>query len=186
MPGSAAPHILRASIAWGHFMRHITLAVLLAGTVSLPTLAEEARRTLTPEEIGHIFCLSRLTGDTGPLDGLLSPDLATAIAEAEELNLQWQDANPGDKPPLGDGIPWQSWPDYAAECTVGLVTLMKSDARVEITYGFPDSPDAAFTDSLLLKRIDRDDQSRVWRLDNLAYSTGGDLVAALTEAFAAP
>lgn len=167
-------------------MRHIALAVLIAGVITVPALAEDGPRVLTPEEIGQIFCLSRLTGDTGPLDGLLSPDLATALAEAEELNLQWQDANPGDKPPLGDGLPWQSWPDYAAECTVGLVTLMRSDARVEITYGFPDSPDAAFTDTLLLKRIEREDDSRVWRLDNLAYATGGDLVSALTEAFDSP
>jgi hypothetical protein len=167
-------------------MRHITLAVLLAGSIAVPAFAEDSPRTLKPEEIGHIFCLSRLAGDTGPLDGLLSPDLATSIAEADELNLQWQDANPGDKPPLGDGIPWQSWPDYASECTVGLVTLMKNDARVEITYGFPGEPDATFTDTLLLKRIARDDDSRVWRLDNLAYATGGDLVSALAEAFDTP
>ena len=88
------------------------------------------------------------------------------------------------KPPLGDGIPWQTWPDYAPDCTVGLVTLMKTDARVEIAYAFPDQPDAGFTDTLLLKRVEIENYGTpFWRIDNLAYAEGGDLRATLLGAF---
>jgi hypothetical protein len=65
-----------------------------------------------------------------------------------------------------------------------LTTLMKTDSKVEISYDFPDSPDASFNDTLLLTRvtdpalgIDR------WRIDNVAYATGGDLRTALVAAF---
>lgn len=139
---------------------------------------------LKPEQIGQIFCLSRLGSDEGPITGLLSPDLAAAIDAAWTANTAWETANPGDKPPLGDGIPWQSYPDYAAECTVGLATLMKTDAKLEIAYGFPEAPDANFTDTLLLKRITSDSLGiEQWRIDNIAFATGGDLRAALDAAF---
>ena len=88
------------------------------------------------------------------------------------------------KPPLGDGIPWGTWTDYAPDCTVGLVTLMKTDAKVEITYGFPDQPDANYTDTLLLKKVDMTDyQTSFWRIDNIAYAGGGDLKAQLLAIF---
>ncbi len=136
--------------------------------------------TLKPEQVGQIFCFSRLGNDEAAVEGILSPALKSAIADAWSKDDAWEKANPGDKPPLGDGIPWQAWPDYAAECSVGLVTLMKTDARVEIHYGFPESADANFTDTLLLKRIDMADYGTAfWRIDNIAYATGGDLQATL-------
>ncbi len=140
--------------------------------------------TLKAEQIGQVFCLSRLGNDEGAISGLLSPDLTMVIADAWAKNDAWETANPGEKPPLGDGIPWQAWPDYAAECTVGLATLMATDAKVEIAYGFPESPDANFTDTLLLKRItDPKVGTAHWRIDNIAYSTGGDLRTSIAGAF---
>lgn len=167
-------------------MRSSCLAILLAaGFVAAPALADDTMVTLKPEQIGQIFCLSRTGNDEGPIEGLLSPGLKSGMAEAWTENAAWEAANPGEKPPLGDGIPWQAWPDYAPECTVGLVTLMKSDARVEIAYAFPGQPDANFTDTLLLKRIDMPAvQAAFWRIDNIAYATGSDLRAVLAEAFA--
>jgi hypothetical protein len=140
--------------------------------------------TLKPEHIGQMFCLSRLGNDEGAISGLLSPDLTAAIADAWAKDDAWEAANPGEKPPLGDGIPWQAWPDYAAECTVGLAALMATDSKIEIKYGFPASPDANFTDTLLLKRIAVDDfGTSHWRIDNVSYATGGDLRAVLLAAF---
>ncbi len=164
----------------------LALLPLLAATMlaTVPARADDTMVTLKPEQIGQIFCLSRTGNDEGPIVGLLSPGLSDLIATAEEQNAAWEAANPGEKPPLGDGIPWQSWPDYAPECQVGLVTLMKSDAKVEISYAFPDQPDAGFTDTLLLKRVDIEGYgTSLWRLDNIAYATGGDLTTALGEAF---
>ena len=166
-------------------MRSSLVAVLLVTSLTaLPAAADETMATLKPEQIGQIFCFSRLGNDEGAIEGILSPDLETAIADASSKNDAWETANPGEKPPLGDGIPWQAWPDYAAECSVGFVTLMKTDARVEISCGFPESADAHFTDTLLLKRVDMPDYGNsFWRIDNIAYATGSDLKATLLAAF---
>lgn len=140
---------------------------------------------LRSDQIGQIFCFSRLGNDEAPITGLLSDELKAAIADAEAKNADWEKANPGEKPPLGDGIPWQSWPDYAPQCEVGITAWMISDAKVEIKYSFPDQPDADFTDTLLLKRSNPDGAGfSVWRIDNLAYATGSDLRTALGDAFA--
>jgi hypothetical protein len=166
-------------------MRSSLLAVLLvAGLTSLPAVADDTMATLKPEQIGQIFCLSRVGNDEAVLDGIMTADLKTAIAEAWSKDDVWEEQNPGEKPPLGDGIPWQAWPDYAPECTVGLVTLMKTDAKVEINYAFPKEAAANFTDTLLLKRVDMPDYGTgFWRIDNVAYATGGDLKAVLVSAF---
>jgi hypothetical protein len=166
-------------------MRILFPALVLATSIAaLPAAGDEGAVGLKPEQIGQIFCLSRLGSDEGPITGILSPELTAAIGDAWSKNDAWAAANPPDeKPPLGDGIPWQAWPDYAATCTVGLATLMKTDAKVEIAYGFPESPDADFTDTLLLKRVTSEFGLEQWRIDNIAYATGGDLKASLAGAF---
>lgn len=140
--------------------------------------------TLTPEQVGEVFCIARLGNDMAPVEGLLTADLDSAIAEAERQNAEYEAAHPGDKPPLGDGIPWQSFPDYAAGCEVGAATLMMDEAAVTISYGFPDAPDAGFTDTLQLRLVDDPPAAgKAWRLDNLSYATEGDLRSALRNAF---
>jgi hypothetical protein len=163
----------------------LSAAVLATSLAALPARADDGMVGLKPEQIGQIFCLSRLGSDEGAITGLLSPELTSAIDDAWARNDAWAAANaPDEKPPLGDGIPWQAWPDYAAECVVGLATLMKTDAKVEIAYGFPESPHANFTDTLLLKRVMNDEVGlERWRIDNVGYATGGDLKGALTAAF---
>ena len=61
---------------------------------------------------------------------------------------------------------------------------MKTDAKVEISYGFPGQTDANYTDTLLLKKVDMADyQTSFWRIDNIAYAGGGDLKAHLHALF---
>jgi hypothetical protein len=166
-------------------MRSSLLTILLvAGLATVPALADDAMTTLKAEQIGQIFCLSRTGNDEAVLDGIMTADLKAVIADAWARSDAWEKANPGEKPPLGDGVPWATWTDYAPDCTVGLVTLMKTDAKVEITYGFPDEPDADYTDTLLLKKVDMPDYGTgFWRIDNIAYSAGSDLKAQLLAAF---
>lgn len=167
-------------------MRSILLAALAATAfAALPASAGDTGMvTLKPEQIAQIFCLSRLGNDEAVIEGILTDDLKSAIADAEQKDDDWAKEYPGEKPPLGDGIPWQAWPDYAATCSVGLTTLMKTDAKVEIAYGFPDDPAADFTDTLLLKRVPIDGfDARFWRIENVAYATGSDLKAELKAAF---
>jgi hypothetical protein len=166
-------------------MRSSLLALLLfAGLIAVPAAADDMMATLKPEQIGQIFCFSRTGNDEAVIDGIMTAELKAAIADAWVKSDAWETANPGEKPPLGDGIPWGTWTDDAPECTVGLVTLMKTDAKVEIKYGFPDQPDANYTDTLLLKKVDMTDyQTSFWRIDNIAYSAGSDLKAQLVAIF---
>lgn len=158
------------------------VTVALALLVTAPAAAQSSG--LTPEQIGEIFCLSRIASDTGPIEGLLTADLEAVIAEAERMNAEIAAQHPDEKPPLGDGIPWQAWPDYAAACDAGPAELMMDEARVAISYGFPEAPEADYTDRLWLRLVDEPvTRQRVWRIDNLAYATDGDLRTTLASAF---
>lgn len=162
-------------------MRHLVTAtalLLLAG----PAIAQPA--ALTPEQIGTIFCIARVGNDMAPVAGLLTGSLRDAIAAAEAENAAIAAQHPDEKPPLGDGIPWQSYPDLAPHCAAGAAMLMMDEASVALSYGFPDAPDAGFRDYLQLRLVDdAATGARVWRIDNLAYGTDGDLRTALRLAF---
>ena len=156
-------------------------ATAIALLVAAPAVAQML--TITPEQIGQVFCISRLGNDTAPIEGLLTSELKSTIAEAESKNDAIQQQAPEEKPPLGDGIPWQAWPDYADQCSVGATTLMQDEARVVINYAFKDHPDANFTDSLLLKLVPGPYDNKLWRIDDVAYATEGSLRSALVNAF---
>jgi hypothetical protein len=135
---------------------------------------------LTPEQVGQIFCIARLGNDMAPVEAMLTPALASAIAAAEARSAEIQKRYPDEKPPLGDGVPWQAWPDYAPECTVGAVATEGSQSRVAIGYTFPDAPDAGFTDTLVLQQVEGTvSEHPVWRIDDISYGTEGTLRAAL-------
>jgi hypothetical protein len=146
-------------------------ALSLALLLTAPAAAQEFT-ILTPEQIGQIFCISRLGNDMAPVEAILTPDLTEAIATAEEKNAKWEKANPGEKPPLGDGIPWQAAPDYASQCSVGAATLMMDEASVAIDYGFPEYPAGNFTDRLQLKLVPGEYGEKVWRIDNVSFADG--------------
>jgi hypothetical protein len=163
------------------------LAVLpCLALLTAPALAQDVPGPihLTPEQLGQIFCISMLGNDMAAVFALATGDLLSAIDEAEFKNSEIEAAHPGEKPPLGDGIPWQAAPDYAATCTVGQVTMMMDEASVEIRHGFPEYPSADFTDRLKLKLDEGEENGeRRWRIDNVAYADQGDLITALKSAF---
>lgn len=162
-------------------MRHIALALLFL-TAGTPVLAQEGPAILEPEQIGQIFCLARLGNDMAPIEALLTEDLAGAIDEALYRSGEIEVMNPGEKPPLGDGIPWQSSPDYAPQCTVAKASYEMNEARVWIDYAFPDQPEENFTDTLHLRLVEGRSGWNVWRLDNIGYADG-DLKTMLLLAF---
>jgi hypothetical protein len=152
--------------------------------LAVPVVAQDGPITITPEQIAEIFCISRIGNDMAPVEGLLTEGLIAAIGEAEAKNDVIAAAAPDEKPPLGDGVPWQTWPDYAAECAPGAVTLIMDRAEVQIVYGFPESPGANFVDKLELILVD-DPMIGAgrWRIDNVVYAEQGDLRSALIGAF---
>lgn len=138
---------------------------------------------LAPEQLGEIFCIARLANDMQAASGLLSPDLQQAIAEAEAADAAWADRHPGDKPPLGDGIPWASFPDHPDSCTLGEPLWQMDEAQLKVSYGFAGAPDAAFTDTLSLVLVENPAAPNTWRIDNVVYAADGDLRTVLLSAF---
>jgi hypothetical protein len=162
--------------------RILAFAGLALGLTSLPASAQMI--TISPVQIGEVFCIARLGNDMAPVSGLLTHGLAEAIATAEKMDAAWEAENPGEKPPLGDGIPWQTYQDYAPECTVGTVLAEGGTATVNINYAFPEAPDANFIDQLALVQVeDPLVGAPVWRLDDVIYSEGTNLRATLASAF---
>jgi hypothetical protein len=169
-----------------HLLRAAALATIFIASPVLAADNEPAGQmvVLKAAQIGQIFCLSRLGNDEAVIEGILSAPLSQAIAVAEKKDADYAKKNPGDEPPLGDGIPWQSSPDYAAKCDIGLVTLSRTDARVEIKYGFADDAAANFSDTLTLKKVPIEGMDvGYWRIDNVLYPDGTDLKSALITVF---
>lgn len=165
-------------------MRHLTAAILpLVLLTALPAQAQMV--TISPEQIGQIFCIGSLGNDMAPVEALLTPDLTAVIAGAWVKNAQAESANPGDKPPLGDGIPWRSYPDYADGCEAFEGLTDADHAFVEITYSFASEPSANYTNTLVLKPIVvTDGMEPFWRIDDIELLDGGTLRSALAAAFA--
>jgi hypothetical protein len=164
-------------------MRRLLLAFAALPLAATPALAGMA--TVAPEKFGEIFCIARTGNDDGILRGVLSDELRTLIDYSEARNDTIAKANPDEKPPLGDGIPWSSFPDYAAECSVGSVAVEGKSARVVVDYGFPGEPSADYSDTLHLRLVAHpyDPDTGIWRLDDIRYTTSETLRETLTSAF---
>lgn len=164
-------------------MRHISLlAILPLALAAAPAQAQMV--TVTPEQIGQIFCIASLGNDMDIVGPLLSHDLTEVIAAAWEQNAALEAANPGDKPPLGDGLPWRTWPDYADGCTVGEGLAERESAYVDITYTFSEAPDANYTNTLVLRPATfADGADLVWRIDDIELGEGMTMRSALAGVF---
>jgi hypothetical protein len=168
-------------------MRSFTLIALSLASLPFSALAtaQDGPILLPPAAIGQIFCLGMVGNDMAPVKGgLITTDLDAAIDEAQARSDAWAAKNPGEKPPLGDGIPWSIVPDYAAECTVGDVVVTDGQALVAIKYGFPGYPEAGTSDALALVAVsDAMIGASRWRIDNVVFADDYDLRQALNLAF---
>lgn len=121
-------------------------AALIAVFVTGPAFAAG----MAPAQIANAFCNTRLAGDDTALKALLTPSLLKVVAEAEERNAIVAKSQPDDKPPFGDGIPYQSFPDRPAECKAGVPVERAGRTDVPVTYIFPEQKDADWTDTIEL------------------------------------
>ncbi|MBJ3783523.1 hypothetical protein [Devosia sediminis] len=153
-------------------MRHPTALLPLILLTAIPAQAQMV--TITPEQVGQIFCISSLGNDITPAYSMLSEGLESEIARASERNLQFEIDNPGEKTPLGDGLPWRTSPDYADGCEVGEVTVKDFVARVPIHYSFSDYPAGNYTDHLILlpAYYEVEGDPLIWRIDDIELSNG--------------
>lgn len=162
-------------------MRRATIAIF-ACLFALSAMAEEDTFIrLTPEQIGQAYCLSQTGNDVGLITGLLSTGLKAALDDAQMRSDAIQNKNPGEKPPLGDGIPWHSYADYTPICHVSDIKpdVTSGNTTLKLNYEFPDDPDANFTDTLTLIKTEND----VLRIDDLQYVDGMRIRSALVQAF---
>lgn len=152
--------------------------LLTALVAVLPTsaLAEDALSTF---QLGTQFCRLVQQGEQLiPIETLLSTALAGDVSAALAKNDEIQSQAPDEKPPLGDGIPWASWPDRPDTCTIGAAAVNGDHATLPIAYGFTNAPDAAYSDTLVLVR-----QEGVWRVDDVILIDDQQLRTLLQTAF---
>ena len=122
----------------------------------------------------EMFCMARMVGDMSLVSDYLSSKLYTAVGQALVRNDEIRKQFPDEKPPLGDGVRWASYPDAVPGCTVDYAGANSTPTAIAVTYEFPDAPDAGWTDTLLLVEIDGE-----WQLDDVQYVDGSRLTAAL-------
>jgi hypothetical protein len=168
-------------------MRLALAAALL--TLALPAFAQaeplDQPITLSPEQLGQIFCIASLGSDMTPIEAMLTPALNAAIAEADINESLAAQRFPDKKSPLSDGLPWRSVPDYADGCSVGTANIHDAEASVEILYSFSQHPDAGYTDTLLLAQVfSTTGMPQVWRLDDIILANDQTFTGTLTSAFA--
>lgn len=157
-------------------MRHLfALGVLpLLVLSALPVQAQDEMITITPEQIGQIFCIGRLGNDMSPVSGVMNDDLGALIDDAFARSNAYLDDHPGDKPPMGDGVRWSSFPDYADGCTVGEDAQIRDlVAYVVINYTFSDYPEANYSDTLmLLPNYPENGPPYIWRIYDIQLGDG--------------
>lgn len=165
-------------------MRHLTQLGVLP-LLFLATLPAQAQMpTIEPEQIAEIFCIGSVGNNMAPVEALFSHDLQTLVAEAWKKNAAFEAAHPGEKPPLGDGLPWRTWPDYADGCTAGEGAAEREMATVTVNYTFSDAPEANYSTELILRPATfADGAPLVWSIDDIDLGDGNTFRSILAGAF---
>ena len=160
-------------------MRLLTISGVLPLLFPSAVSAQAEVVTITPEQIGQIFCIGSLGNDMSPVKPLLSPGLDAMIDDAFARSDALAIEHPGDKPPLGDGVPWRTWPDYADGCTIAATDIDDGSARVTIAYSFSEYPDANYSNDLVIIMS----EEPFWFIDDIELGEGRTLRSALAAAF---
>jgi hypothetical protein len=145
----------------------LTIAPALLMSLAAPASAQDAPIPDGPKQLGELFC--ELTKDGGQFTPqyLLTASLVEAIQAGLKKNDEWAAAHPGEKPPLGDGIQFASFPDGAPVCRVGTITDGQDGAKLlDIQYIVGAALENNWTDRLVLKTEDG-----LPRIDDVLYGT---------------
>ena len=148
----------------------ILRATLVAAFLALSLLPAKAAEPESLEALGKAFCVAKDFAPEAAMKTLLTASLAAAVQRAVEVNARIAAAHPDDKPPLGDGVPFQRFPDRAPVCEVGRITGAGAGALIEIRHVFPGSADASWSDRLLVGP----GQTGGLGIDDVLYDATGD------------
>jgi hypothetical protein len=144
----------------------------------------------SPRAVGENFCRFIKT-ETPPaelpteLRKIFTPSLVKEIDIAQNRSDKIARRNPQDKPPLGDGIPYQAYPDDAPICRVGNIVQSGTQFKIDIHHQFISVRDkeSNWIDILVVHKFGNQE----WRVDNILYGYEpdykSDLRHALHDAF---
>ena len=162
------------------YFRCMVVMYLFSSLIVAQALACSPADKLAYQKLATAFC-TFLQHDQAPPHALFTHSLIKDITDAERKNAKIAAAEPTEKPPLGDGVPYQSFPDHAPVCQPGTNVHVDHQIYIEVQHLFPNEPKANWTDRLHLVKTEQG-----WRIDDILYApdyTDG-LREALTELFA--
>ncbi len=142
------------------YWKHAMTAVAL-GALSLSAMAQTT--TETPLQIAKQFCDYYIQGNLEQQYGhLVSTSLAKAIKDAERKNEIVSNRIQSGKPPLGDGLPFQSSNDRGT-CIVG--AAKKNKARTEVTVSYDLGDGSPIPDHLAMIL-----EKGQWKIDDILFA----------------
>ena len=144
------------------------IAVALGAALMMGTVAHAQQDEAAPYV--QAFCGLRAVEGGNARIHLMSPSLVELVNKALAVNAKLQAETPDEKPPLGDGVPYQSYPDVAPKCEPGAAAKDGDAIVAEVKYSFPDSPDANWTDRLVLVA----DDAGTLLVDDILYGETGE------------
>ena len=112
--------------------------------------------------LGRLFCQMRGEGEPA-IRYLLTRSLTVEIDKALAKNDAIAAAHPDEKPPLGDGVPFQAYQDFAPDCRVAAVAAVDGGFGVDVEHRFPDNA-GNWTDRLVVRTEDG-----LARIDDILY-----------------
>jgi len=113
--------------------------------------------------VGRLFCQMRGEGEPA-IRYLLTRSLTAEIDKALAKNDVVAAARPDEKPPLGDGVPFQAYQDFAPDCRVVAVAAVVGGFDVDVEHVFTGQADANWTDRLVVRTEDG-----LARIDDILY-----------------
>ncbi len=134
-------------------------ALLLSACAAAPATLDET------QSVAAQFCHLNQQQNGMFNQVLLTDELAGLIREAEYRNALIANRYPDEKPPLGDGIHYQTYIDHAPICTPGRMFTLNGVRYAEVRHGFPGQPDWTWTDRLVLKPVNGE-----WKIDDILFA----------------
>lgn len=160
------------------------MAGICAGVVvaAANILIMTATKPASAEMAATKFCRAYQANSDWRMKMIMTEDLKDQWRAAEKQNTAIQRARPGEKPPLGDGIPVASFQDSMPECAVGKITQRGDGAIVSINHIDPAKPASNWTDRIVVKK-----EGTAYLIDDVTFpSHGGSLRAALNRTIKTP
>lgn len=121
-------------------------ALFALGGAAVPDV--KAAEVDNVSSLAEHFCAAVLASDESKAEALMTGILRSRVAGAREADRAFQKAHPGEKPPLGDGLPLAAYPDVPGSCRPS----GNSAGHVFVTYAFAEGTEPVWQDKLIVER----------------------------------